>query len=196
MPKRIDIISLLTSYVRGELDDPERQQLETRLAEDEDTRALLRLIRDLGTFPSEADSPAISKATRKLAEQLFADFIRPTGDKNVPAGVTVFDSALLPLPEGVRPAQIDTRQLHYKVGELDLAIMLYPIAPDSFELMGQLTGDDFSRPTVVTLESKGRPLSAQVDAHGLFRFDRVPVGAYRLVLVSDDTTRGAVDLLL
>ena len=51
----------------------------------------------------------------------------------------------MPLPEGVRPAAVSTRRLKYRIGEDILEISLHPVSPASYELIGQLSGQEPGR---------------------------------------------------
>jgi len=197
MPIPEDIIDLLVRFIRQEASKSDQQQVRALAEEDPDIAELLKILKDMHQFTA-ATNPALQQAAAQLARQLFVDFHRaPEEDPDrVPAGVTVFDSSLLPLPPGVRPAQIDTRQLRYRIGALDLVVMLYPIGPDSFELIGQLSGYDQPDLIEVKLMRGSKQQSVESDRHGLFRFERVPVGNYHLLLVADKTPIGSIDLSL
>lgn len=196
MATRSDTIHLLIRYLRRELSEEEQAKVASLLAGDAEVRAMLRMVEALRAFIKPGQASQLQQAAKQLADRLFRDFHQPPEDDRVPVGVTVFDSALLPIPEGVRPAQIDTRQLRYRFGEFDLVLMLYPVTPDSFEVMGQVAGDDLPTSLSMKLQSDAGETSADIDEHGLFRFDRVSVGDYRLLLLSEDTVSGIVKLSL
>ena len=133
-------------------------------------------------------------AVERLADKLVKDFETGKKHKGQPYGVTVFDSKLLPLPEGVRPAVVDTRKLKFRVSDCTLDIALYPVSPDSYELIGQIAGGEAKDRFRVTLSARKNRYTTDTDQFQLFRFDRVFSGQYTLMIRQGRKTIAIVDL--
>ena len=196
MNERTDIIEQLLRYRRNELSGKEKSAIEKRLAKDPDLREMLALLGQLDRRGAELSEADIVKAAGALADQIYQDYFRRGKQRRVPVGVTVFDSKLLPLPAGVRPAAVDTRQLRYRIGESEVILMLYPVAPDSYEIMGQI-GETLAEGTVsLSLSRRGFEAETTTDEFGLFRFERVPLGSYRLTLSEQSRAVGLIHVTI
>lgn len=186
----ISIVDLV-KFHRGETDPEKRRQIEEALKGDARLQQTYLLVRSIGDFSDELGWEQLAEAALKLSEQMFDDF-----RESIDHGVLIFDSALLPLPEGVRPAAVGTRTLRYRVRELLLDLSLYPITPDSLEIIGRVSnlapGAD---KVAVSLKGAAR-LTAEADAFGIFRFERVARGQWELKLSAKRKHLGAVNLML
>nr|MBN2276425.1 hypothetical protein [candidate division Zixibacteria bacterium] len=183
---------VLYKYLAGELSASEEDDLCRRLASDKCLKETFDIIRELHSEGSGTDWSQIRVSALELARRVFNDYRRSLKEKTFSYGINVYDSKVLPLPQGVRPARIDNRRLTYKVGRFDLDISLYPVTTDSYELIGQITGSEESRVTGVKLKSKKAVIESEADRYNLFRFARIPIGNYTLNLMSGDKKIGAV----
>jgi hypothetical protein len=196
MSTQIDIIEQLLRLRRDELSPKEKAALENRLAQEPDLKELFGLLSALDTRPVAESDDALSRAASELANRIYQDyFLRGRGSR-VPVGVTIFDSKLLPIPAGVRPAAVDTRQLRYQVADCEVILMLYPVAPDSYEIMGQIGEGLATGALTLKLRKRGVTVDATADEFGLFRFDRVPLGTYRLTLCADTRDVGLIHVTI
>ena len=194
MTQKRDKVELLVDYVRGTLSAEEVLQVEEILARDAKFAELLQLVKQMENNRNEYDTTT-NTAAEKLSAQLFDDYLQQAKQGKQGRGVVVFDSRLLPLPDGVRPAAVDTRRIKYRLGELTLHISLYPISPESFEMIGQLSGGS-ERIYTVHLVHAGKPIITETDLFGLFRFERISSGMYELVVFAGKKKVGTVDISL
>lgn len=179
-----DILHQLLAFHRDQLDEVQRRNLTERIRLDPDLRDMLALIVRLdGTVGVGAD--ILSGPAHELSSRIIRDFLQKKADPGSAQGVVVFDSAVVPLPEGVRPAVVDTRQLRFKLDHADLTLALYPLTLNSFELIGQIRGCQFDGAPVVELRQGRTTLTAEADRHLLFRFPRISNGHHRLSIVYD-----------
>ncbi len=190
-----DKVDLLVKLIKGELTAADRQRVEAQIASDRSLADLYVIVRELhGTCDSlQATSAA---AARKLAQKLYADFSRRRDNPGARTGVTVFDSRLMPLPEGVRPATVDTRRLKYRFEGMDIELSLYPLSPDSYELIGQIMQLPAAKSLRVKLQAGRQSFEVVPDQFYLFRFPRIPRLEYVLKVFEDDELLGTVDLEL
>ncbi len=196
MKNQKDKVEKLIQYVRGELSAKERQKLKSELETDSELVRLLSLVNALEESQADLNLVDDSRAAQSIADQIFHDFRRTRSKRGNHRGVVVFDSKLLPLPEGIRPAKMDTRRLKYHVGELDLHLSLYPISPDSYEIIGQVAGGPDNIEYEIQLARNAKKLTCRTDPFGLFRFERVPVDSYKLTLTGGSLTKGIIEVTL
>jgi len=95
-------------------------------------------------------------------------------------GLLTFDSGLLPLPAGVRPATVDSRRLKYTAGEHQLEISMYPASPGTLEIIGQVSGYASGTILEVRLEGERRKFTAESNQFQVFHFVRIPAAEYSL----------------
>ena len=183
-------IADLVKFHRGQASDAERDRIDDAIRRDPQLRQTYELIRNAGEFLDELGWEQLSEAALKLSDRMFDDFRQADG-----RGVLVFDSALLPQPEGVRPAPVGVRNLRYRIRDLLLDLSLYPITPDSFEILGQVSeGASATGALTISLRGPVRIRAVETDEFGLFRFERVGRGAWDLELISDANSLGRVGL--
>ncbi len=173
-------------------DSPDFERLSRLLAGDL-TPEQAATVEHLKTIGGEID-PASVQSMSELARRLFADYIRQRQHPDAHLGVRVFDSQVMPLPEGVRPAGVDTRRLRYRLDDLTLELSLYPLTPESHEMIGQIEGVDRTGALTIRLEQGRRRRTTRADRFGLFRFERVEAGSGRLIIESDTGVVGCIYL--
>lgn len=186
---------LLSRHLAKELPEREASQVERLIASDSEWAAAWRLLNQLQTVGRDLDRATVQSMS-ELASRLFADYQQRLNKNDERLGIRVFDSQVMPVPEGVRPASVETRRLRYRLDDLELEMSLYPLTPESYELMGQLEGLQQNTPLTVTLTQGRRRTKARADQFHLFRFERVEAGKCRLALESPDGVIGHIDLEL
>jgi hypothetical protein len=136
----------------------------------------------------------LTEAARRLSSQLVSDFLADKRSSGPARGVRVFDSALLPVPDGVRPASVDTRQLRFRVSDWEVVFALYPVTSDSYEVMGRISGLGDDTAVEVVLSAGKQTERAETDKLHLFRFARVSTGTYRVVFSDKSGEIGTLTL--
>ncbi len=194
MQERTEIIDKLFRYVRGELSETERKQVEKRLASDTELTELLALITDLHQQRQTTSWDELYKPAHKLLQRLLQDTRKNTSEDEPVHGITIFDSNLLPQPEEIRPAIMNSRRLKYSVGDWQLTVTIYPSSPDSCELIGQLEGYQESAPLIVKLISKRMKSVIRANEFHIFRFDRAPLVPFTLQFESGGQVLAIVDI--
>ena len=184
-------IELLTRFHRQELSDEETAALEKELQKDPDLAELSELVRRMVEGSADVDWPHIARAVESVSDRMFTDFQRSRKDK---CGVVIYDSKLLPLPSDVRPAAVDSRRLKFRLGDFTLDVSVYPLTPDSFELIGQLTEKDKSTSFRVSAKCGSTKKTAECDQFGLFRFERLTRDEYELSLYDGHELLGTVTI--
>ncbi len=190
-----DKIELLIAYMSGSLTGIEEKALVAEMQQVPEMAEMYDMLKNMSSISGHGSKPIIS-ATQKLSQKLYQDFLKNQASDKLQYGVQLFDSALLPLPEGIRPASIDTRQLKYQIGELVVELKMYPITVDSVELIGQIEGLDSYDEFSVTVETKKKNQNTSVDKFGLFRFERIAVGNSSLYLMKNNSKEGVIELTL
>ena len=182
-------IEQLILYHRGELPDAEARILRRKIDTDPELRELYAMVRHMEEGAADLEWPRLADAVEKLSDRLFDDY---GSGKDPMRGVLVYDSELLPLPEGVRPATVDTRRLRYRLGEFSVDVSLYPVSPESFELVGQVTEAD--RSLKISLSRKRGGIKSETDPFGLFRIERVGRGNWELTIADGSRKIGTCRL--
>ncbi len=153
-----------------------------------DFSGAIERIRQAGGQPF-ADAAAEALCMRQLKE--YMDSRKP---KHPAIGVVLFDSLLMPLPQGVRPATVDTRRLKYQLPEGVLEMSLYPVTTEYYEMIGQLRKISPETVPQVTLHYGQKKIRTEANDVNLFHFPRIPAGACRLEIKSGKTTLARISL--
>ncbi|MEW5924041.1 MAG: hypothetical protein AB1746_08645 [Candidatus Zixiibacteriota bacterium] len=196
MRKEDDKIELMLNYLSGNLAAGKRRETERLISTNRGLVGLFSVVKGLFLEGQRANWNQLQDATLKLANRLFIDYQKSEKSPKINHGITVFDSLVLPLPEGVRPAAIDKRRLKYKVGDMDLDISLYPISSSSYEMIGQVFDLEADERLTVRLRSGKREYREVADQFNLFRFMRIPVAKYVMDLLAGRNRIGTVELEL
>ena len=196
MKKRQEDLDILMRLARGKLPASERRRIEATLKRDRNLRELYSLIKQLDAESQALKWPQIGGAVTDLAGRMYDDIQKARASRRKRHGITLFDSKLLPLPEGVRPAAVDTRRIKYQFDDVSLDISLYPISPDSYEIVGQISGAKEGTQFDVSLKNRQTQLVARTDRFHLFRFERVPAMRYELSLRVGKRLVGTIDIEL
>ncbi len=180
MSRKDNIEELLLAYVAGTLDPARRDEIERLIATDEEVRRLHGVIAALHRESKESND------LRSAAKALIARFVRDLrgsrAGRDKHRGLLTFDSGLLPLPAGIRPATIDSRRLKYTAGDHELEVSMYPGSPGTYEIIGQVSGFQTGEALEVRLERSRRVLTATSNQFQVFHFVRVPAGEYTLLV--------------
>lgn len=191
---REDKVDRLLAYLRGELNKPEAALLEKEIEGDPELKETYALLKELGGESRSIDWSEIDSTIRAISTRLVDDFFKKRADGQPAPGVLVYDSKMLPLPTGVRPASVDVRRLKFKIDEMELMVSLYPVGPRAYEVMGQLTGYSGNESISVSLARGKKTYRTEPDSFQLFHLARVPSGNYRLVLSTASGTIADVDI--
>ncbi len=191
---REDKIDILLAYLRGELRKSEARLLEKEIERDPELKETFALLKELGGESANIDWSEIDDTVRAISTRLVDDFFRKRPDGSPVPGVLVYDSKVLPLPAGVRPASVDVRRLKFKIDEMELMVSLYPVGPRAYEVMGQLSGYTGDETIEVSLTRGKKTYRAKPDSFQLFHFARVPSGNCRLVVSTPGGTLADVDI--
>ena len=186
----------MLNYLKGNLAAGERREIEKMIGVDRELTGLFSIVKRLFLEGQKANWKQLQSSTLKLADRLFTDYQKSVKNPKIHHGITMFDSMMLPLPAGVRPATIDKRRLKYKIGEMDLDISLYPISSSSYEMIGQIFDLEADSELTVRLKSGKREYRVNADQFNLFRFVRIPVAKYVMDLLSGRNRIGTVELEL
>lgn len=191
-----DELELVIEYLRGQLSPEDHSLMENRIAGDPVLREMVRVLSQLRDESDDNDWRKMKLPSHSLFDRLLKDFKLRRRDGSGKQGITIFDSQMLPLPEGVRSATVDTRRIKYLIGDAQLEISVYPVSPNSFEIIGQLAGREEGRPIEVILNGKKIKLNSCANQFNLFRFPRVPTGDYDMMILDQGNIIGQIKLEL
>ncbi|MBU0984937.1 MAG: hypothetical protein KKA42_13775 [candidate division Zixibacteria bacterium] len=195
MTGKTNKIEMVIGLAMGSLAGHEIVVAERLIAKEPELAEVYELARQLLSAKDVRREAEVGHALKNLSSQLFRDYIRNLKG-GIPTGITVFDSRDLPVPRGIRRPTVDTRGLRYKLGDLDVELAFYPTTVDSCELIGQVSGLDGPGPLTVTLEGGSEVHTTETDQFHLFRFPRIPVTEYRLILQRNDAVLGTIEISL
>ena len=186
MAKKRNLEELLQAYVEGRLEADRRAEIERLIASDENVREMHRLIAAL--HHESRESSDLRQAARGLVQRFLRDLRHNKKNRRGRHGLLTFDSGLLPLPAGIRPATIDSRRLKYTAGDHELEVSMYPGSPGTYEIIGQISGFPTGVELDVRLERARREFSATSNQFQVFHFVRIPAGEYTLHVSTPDET--------
>jgi len=186
----------LLSLIRGSLKGKRRRELLALVNSDKEIGETYRLLRQLVETGENLTSAGIDNALSNLSDRVFADFTQKKRHPEQKRGVLVFDSQDVPLPAGVRPATVDTRRLRFQLETGEMELSLYPVSFNSYEVLGRLTGVAAEGDIQLTAKSAHSERKAAADHFGLFRFDKLPVGRYTIVVAGADVLLGTIEFEL
>ncbi len=186
----------LIDYIKGRLTPKEHSSMKTQIENDPILQKMISVIKDMNNEVDQIEWQKLKKPSHNLFDRLLKDIKKRKSAGNDTWGINIFDSGLLPLPEGVRPADVDTRRLKFLVGDGQLELSIYPISPKSFELIGQISG--LKQDESISIELKGGKslIKSETNQFNLFRVSRAPAGKYNLNLLEGRKIIGKIDLEL
>lgn len=186
----------LVAYIEGRLSPEEQSEMEKRIAQDPALQKTIAVMKGLKSEAEKIDWHKMQKPSHDLFDRLLKDIKRRKSEAGGKRGVNIFDSGLLPIPEGVRPAEVDTRRLKYLIGDGELELSLYPVSPKSFEIIGQVKGLENAGVLSVEIKSGKTRISVAANEFNLFRIPRITSGSYKLNLIEGKKVIGKIDLTL
>jgi hypothetical protein len=186
----------LIDYIKGQLNSKEHASMKAQIENDPILQKMISVIKGMKNEVDQIEWPKLEKSSHDLFDRLLNDVKKQKSKGNEKRGVNIFDSRLLPLPEGVRPADVDTRRLKFLIGDAQLELSIYPISPKSFELIGQISGLEQVRSLSVELISGKSRITSEANQFNLFRVPRVPAGTYNLNFYDGQNIIGKIDLEL
>lgn len=189
-----DKIDILLAYLKGRLKKKEAMAVEKEMKRDPAMRDLYALLCELGAESGNLDWSEIDATVRAMSNRMVNDFFKEREGGVSAPGVLIYDSKMLPLPAGVRPASVDVRRLKFRIDEKELMISLYPVAPNAYEVMGQLSGYTGNEPIEISLRAGKKTFQAESDEFQLFHFARIPSGDYRLIVTASGETIADLDI--
>lgn len=177
-----EIVELLVKFIDGTLDAENQSEVRRLMERKPEIRRLHTLLARLADASREDRD--LTKAARALVERFVRDMKMAQNEGEPARGILSFDSGLLPLPAGVRPATVDSRRLRYIFGDRRLEISVYPASPGTYEVIGQASG--FASGEILTAELEGArdKMHEQSNRFQVFHFERVPAGIYTLRVTS------------
>ncbi len=193
LPENID---LMIKYLRGRLSDRDKKRAKSLIRMNPEMAVFLEDIKELQKESSTINWDRIRSSVSSLSSRMFDDFMKGLKERRPEQGIRVFDSQVLPLPAGVRPAVVDTRRLRYKFDEIEMEISLYPISIDSYEIIGRISRVGSRLSSRVELVSERLKFEVETDQFHIFRFSRIPVSDYILNIYGDSRLIGTVDIEL
>ena len=193
MKINLDTLNLLFKLRQGKLTAKTKKNLEKEISVNPEMSQAYEFINLLADI-SEENSQVLLDASKKLSKTLYSDFLKKQANPTTRIGIQVYDSSLLPLPEGVRPASVDTRLVRYQLDDIQLELSVYPITVDSVEIIGQLHNVDNTSQISVTIKTPLGTYTVDADEFQLFRFERVDCGDCKIMFKSDTKDIGILEL--
>lgn len=145
----------------------------------EEVEGLIDMIRDMRDEYAES---AWSTASRNLFRRILQDAERARRETSHPYGILTFDSRLVPLSEGVRPAPVAEGRLRYVVDDFQLELSVQPITAASVQLIGQLVGRPGTGSLTAVYRQGRTSVEVPLNQFQMFRFARVPAGSGYLLV--------------
>ena len=195
MPIDQNTLERLIALLEGKLEDSRKSALLDEIAVDQELGRMFDLLKEMYTLKPGNTNYLIS-AAKKLSQSLYKDFIKQQKTRDKLYGIQIFDSSILPLPEGVRPAAVDTRRLKYKVGDALVELSTYPITVDSIELIGQISDIKCFQNITIKASTSAGDETVRVDEFGMFRFDRIVHHKCKLSFLFKDGKEAIIELKL
>jgi hypothetical protein len=182
----------LIRLAQGKVTTEQQKRLEQRLASDSKLSAIYDVIRLLVRTSDNLMSAGVAAVANRLGLQVFRDFQKLREQPASRQAITVFDSKNLPLPEGVRPAAVDTRKLKYQLPQGSCEVAVYPISLESYELVGMISGHDAPVPYEIVVKSGKREKRYVTDEVSLFRIPRISSGKHEMRIYLDSELFGTI----
>ena len=196
MPGKDEKYDLLIKYIKGELSEDQIREFEKTLQTDPELKDTAGFLADLTAEDRQIEWDRLKTPAFSTFDQMLKDIKISRRKSEKKRGVTVFDSKLMPPPEGVRPATVDTRRIKYRIGEDVLEISLYPVSPESYELIGQLSGQEQGVRLEIEIMNSKTSKIIKSNEFQLFRVDRLAAGQYKLKIKNGKQIIAQIDIEL
>ena len=172
----------ITDLLEGRLTEEKRSLMGQQNVKDPALRRLIDFITALKDEARDIDWEQIQDSVHGLIERQLQQLKKTRGKSKRKQGIIVFDSQLLPLPQGVRPATVSARRLKFLIDDEALEMALYPISINSYEIIGQLPAAMVREGRTLDLRGRSEKYSCPVNDMGIFRFPRVSTGEYKMLI--------------
>jgi hypothetical protein len=192
---RNDKEKLLSELLKGDLSGKEAEEALRILESDPEFRELLHELEQERERRKDDYWRQLRRAAHQLVDGMLEQRSADT-ERQSRHGLLTYDSSLLPLPQGVRPAAVETRRLKWTVGDFRVELACHPLSAASWELIGRIEGLSRRPLPTVRLQSEDRQYETDVDDFGVFRFERVPAGSYDVLIVLESRIAGSMSLSL
>ncbi|MCK5126999.1 MAG: hypothetical protein KAR42_12150 [candidate division Zixibacteria bacterium] len=170
----------IAAYLQGKLKANEKKATEKEIAQNPVLKTLIEMSLDWKSELADKNWQQAGKSVHALLSKQLDEIKAAEKNTQWMRGITTFDSKLLPIPEGVRPATVDTRRIKIQLGNSQLDISLYPVSTGSYELIGQLIDWNSVDIHTIVLKGSNQSLSADTNQFQLFQFPRVSAGHYSM----------------
>ncbi len=184
----------IAAYLRGQLRADERKAIEKKAEGDSAFKALVDVMKSWVEDIDDGQYRQVDSSVHALISRQLKELKKASPNSSWLKGITTFDSKLLPVPEGVRPATVDVRRVKVQFGESQLDVSLYPVSTTSYELIGQVLNWTDATPLQITLKGRGPTITADANQFQLFQFPRVPSDKYELKIKQGRRIIAVVDL--
>ncbi len=192
MSNKIDIYRLIIDLIEGRLSGTEARRLKKLIDEDPALQQIMDMATRLRAEGQHIGWSDIRGAVHDLLDRQLRQHKSRQG--NLRKAFLTFDSSLLPLPEGIRPATVSERRLKFQIEDDVLEIGLYPLSLNSYEVIGQLPDTFADTGLSVAIRCGNRMIAGDIGEFGVFHFDRVPTGPCSIVISSGKKAEIEVDL--
>ncbi len=172
----------LLEFLQKRLEKEDAKELADSMMKDSRLQVILKGLKSVSEEDTSINWKELKSPAQSIFKQLFRDINKSRKRGNAKLAVRIFDSKSLPLPEGVRPATIDTRRIKYVVDDTVVELSLYPVSPNSYEIIGQISEEAEAQNLVITVSSGEFEESVEVNECGVFRFARLRPGIYSAVI--------------
>jgi len=200
MKKEKDNLEILLKYLKGELSEDEEKALKVRLESEKELAEELNLLETLRFVVRNPDKVRGYSGIQELSARQFKEFRKRNESTEGPYGITISDSGLNPMPQGVRRVydtiSKDTRRVRFRIDGLELILSFYPISSENFRIQGQILGIKDLAPVKVIITSGELKFDDICDECYLFEFKRVPALNYTLRIIYKNKTIGMADFEL
>ncbi len=192
MNKTEKIIEKIIGYINNTLAKKEMTEVKKMIKTNSEWRDLYNTLKVVKSesLPHEFQDMAVS--LKELSIRMFRENFGKSDGKTT-IGLPVYDSDLMPLPDGIRRADIGTRQLKFKFDNMDVELSLYPVSLKSYRLIGQVKGGLENG----LVKLKGiHEFGEKLDCSNIFIFPQVPLDNYRLKIYDGRKLLGELTLEL
>ena len=184
----------LIDFVQNRLNEEEAKALREQIAADPRLQEIVKMLSSLTKEGKQTGWQKLRDPAHLLLERLLHDARSSSKRPAQNRGIVTFDSQLLPLPEGVRPATVESRRLRYRVGEDSLELSLYPVSMSSYEVIGQLISELNYSSLRAEIRSGKTRLVVEANQFGVFRFPRVQSGACTMKIFNKNAAVATLEL--
>jgi hypothetical protein len=175
--KKKPSLAILARYAAGETEA--MKYWKRHIENDRDLLAQVAVLKKLRSMLESIDFTTTIPAARRLAGDIFDNFHARSKGEDAAMARLYFDSAAVPLPEGIRPSRMSERRLKFTTGERDIELSVTPVYPGRFDITGRFLGGKDEFPDDIRLVGRSS-LRTDADDFGFFSFSAVSPGTYSL----------------